>query len=360
MAHDFNNLLTVINGYSDLLLGKLDTRDPMREEITQILNAGKHAAELTQQLLAFSRRQVLQPKVLDLNHLVLDVEKMLRRLVGEDIEIVTVLSPQAELVIADPGQMTQVLMNLAVNARDAMPSSGHLVIETAHLDLYQNSVKEHPEVEPGPYVQLTISDSGIGMDEATKSHIFEPFFTTKKSGQATGLGLATVYGIVKQAGGSIWVYSEPGKGTTFKVYLPQVNEGIPIQESKPEIESLRGDETILVVEDQAGIRKLAQQILDGYGYQVLTAANGGEALLQAERHVGPIQLMLTDVVMPRMSGRELADRLKPLRPAMKVLYMSGYTDNVVVHRGIVDLDVAYLQKPFTGVGLAAKVREVLG
>jgi PAS domain S-box-containing protein len=359
VAHDFNNLLTVINGYSDLLLGKLDTRDPMREEITQILNAGKLAAKLTQQLLAFSRRQVLQPKVLDLNHLVLDVEKMLRRLVGEDIEIVTVLSPQAELVMADPGQMTQVLMNLAVNARDAMPSSGHLVIETAHLDLDQNSVKEHPEVEPGPYVQLTISDSGIGMDEATKSHIFEPFFTTKKSGQSTGLGLATVYGIVKQAGGSIWVYSEPGKGTTFKVYLPQVNEGIPIQESKPEIESLRGDETILVVEDQADIRKLAQQILEGYGYQVLTAANGGEALLQAERHVGPIQLMLTDVVMPRMTGRELADRLKPLRPAMKVLYMSGYTDNVVVHRGIVDLGVAYLQKPFTPVGLAAKVREVL-
>ena len=359
VAHDFNNLLTVINGYSDLLLGKLDTRDPMREEITQILNAGKHAAELTQQLLAFSRRQVLQPKVLDLNHLVLDVEKMLRRLLGEDIEIVTVLSPQAELVMADPGQMTQVLMNLAVNARDAMPSSGHLVIETAHLDLDQNSVKEHPEVEPGPYVQLTISDSGIGMDEATKSHIFEPFFTTKKSGQSTGLGLATVYGIVKQAGGSIWVYSEPGKGTTFKVYLPQVNEGIPIQESKPEIESLRGDETILVVEDQADIRKLAQRILEGYGYQVLTAANGGEALLQAERHVGPIQLMLTDVVMPRMTGRELADRLKPLRPAMKVLYMSGYTDNVVVHRGIVDLGVAYLQKPFTPVGLAAKVRELL-
>ena len=359
VAHDFNNLLTVINGYSDLLLITLDTRDPMREEITQILNAGKHAAELTQQLLAFSRRQVLQPKVLDLNHLVLDVEKMLRRLVGEDIEIVTVLSPQAELVMADPGQMTQVLMNLAVNARDAMPSSGHLVIETAHLDLDQNSVKEHPEVEPGPYVQLTISDSGIGMDEATKSHIFEPFFTTKKSEQSTGLGLATVYGIVKQAGGSIWVYSEPGKGTTFKVYLPQVNEGIPIQESKPEIESLRGDETILVVEDQADIRKLAQQILEGYGYQVLTAANGGEALLQAERHVGPIQLMLTDVVMPRMTGRELADRLKPLRPAMKVLYMSGYTDNVVVHRGIVDLGVAYLQKPFTPVGLAAKVREVL-
>ena len=206
VAHDFNNLLTVINGYSDLLLGKLDTRDPMREEIAQILNAGTLAAKLTQQLLAFSRRQVLQPKVLDLNHLVLDVEKMLRRLVGEDIEIVTVLSPQAELVMADAGQMTQVLMNLAVNARDAMPSSGHLVIETAHLDLDQNSAKEHPEVEPGPYVQLTISDSGIGMDDATKSHIFEPFFTTKTSGQSTGLGLATVYGIVKQAGGSIWVY----------------------------------------------------------------------------------------------------------------------------------------------------------
>ncbi len=359
VAHDFNNLLTVINGYSNLLLGGLDARDPMRERITQIRNAGGHAAELTQQLLAFSRKQILQPKVLDLNQLVGDVEKMLRRLVGENIEIVTTLSPQAELVMADPGQMTQVLMNLAVNARDAMPGGGQLAIETARLDLDATYAKVHPEVEPGQYVRLAMTDSGIGMDEATRSRIFEPFYTTKGNGEGTGLGLATVYGIVKQAGGSIWVYSEPGKGTTFKVYLPRVSEA-PLPEPAPKIGNLRGDETILVVEDQTDLRKLAKEILESHGYTVLTAADGGQAIWQAERHAGPIQLMLTDVVMPGMTARELAGRMKPLRPATKVLYMSGYTDDVVVHRGIVDLGVAYIQKPFTPGSLAAKVREVLG
>jgi hypothetical protein len=361
VAHDFNNLLTVINGYSDLLMQTLDARDPNRDKIGQIRNAGKHAAELTQQLLAFSRRQILQPKILDLNQLVLDVEKMLRRVVGEDVKIVTVLSAEPELLMADPGQMTQVLMNLAVNARDAMPDGGEISIEITHVDLNETSAKNRPEMEPGTYVQLTISDTGIGMDEATQSHIFEPFFTTKGSGLGTGLGLSTIYGIVKQANGSIWVYSEPGRGTTFKIYLPRVREGIvPRNEPKPEVERvLRGDKTILVVEDQAEIRKLTQEILERYGYKVLTAASGGEGLLVAERHTGPIELMLTDVVMPGMTGRELANRLQPLRPAMKVLYMSGYTDHVVVHRGIVDLGVAYLQKPFTPEELAGKIRGIL-
>lgn len=360
VAHDFNNLLTVINGYSELSMVGLDARDPLREKIGQILIAGKHAADLTQQLLAFSRKQVLQPKEVDLNQLVLDVEKMLRRLLREDIELVTALSPHEELVMADPGQLTQVLMNLAVNARDAMASGGHLLIETTHLDLDEQYAKEHADVEPGAYVQLTMSDSGTGMDEMTRSRIFEPFFTSKKSGQGTGLGLATVYGIVKQAGGSIWVYSEPGKGTTFKIYLPRIKEGTPLAQAETGTASLAGIETILVVEDQEPLRKLVKEILEGYGYRVLTAANGGEALWEAERHAGPIQMMLTDVVMLGMTGRELADRLKPVRPGMKVLYMSGYTDNVVVHRGIVDLGVAYLQKPFSPDVLGAKVREVLG
>ncbi len=360
VAHDFNNLLTVINGYGDLLLGKLDARDPMYERLTEIRKAGERAAELTQQLLAFSRRQIVQPKVLDLNQVVRDVEKLLRRVLGEDIELMTVLDPELGRLKADAGQITQVLMNLAVNARDAMPDGGHLLIETANVDLSQRYAKEHLEIDPGAYVRITVSDSGIGMDPATQARIFDPFFTTKKSGEGTGLGLSTVHGIVKQAGGSIYVYSEVGQGTTFKIYFPRVDETQPVEEAKPGVGTLRGRETILVVEDQAELRKLAELVLKSYGYKVLESGNAGEALLKAERHSGPIHLLLTDVVLPGMSGRELAERLKPLRPDMRVLYMSGYTENVIAHRGTLEEGIEYLAKPFAPEGLARKVREVLG
>ncbi len=362
IAHDFNNLLTVINGYTEVLLKQIDARDPIHESIGEIRLAGDKAAELVQHLLAFSRKQVIQPEVLDLNRVVGDVEKMLRRVLGEDIELATVLDPELGKVKADAGQVSQVLMNLAVNARDAMPNGGHLLIETANVDLDERYAKEHLEIERGAYGQLTVSDSGTGMDKATQSRIFEPFFTTKEAGKGTGLGLATVYGIVKQAGGSIYVYSEVGRGATFKIYLPRVEELVEEGEAvKPAVQTLlQGRETILVVEDQAELRKLAQKVLKSYGYKVLEAANAGDALLQAERYAAPIDLLLTDVVLPGISGRELADRLKPLRPEMKVLYMSGYTDNVVVHRGILDEGIHYQPKPFGPEVLARKVREVLG
>ncbi|MBI4876451.1 MAG: PAS domain S-box protein [Acidobacteria bacterium] len=360
VAHDFNNLLTVISGYTEMLLDQVEAGSPVHQSLTQVRKAGDRAADLTQQLLVFSRKQIIHPKVLDLNSVVSDVEKILRRVIGENIDLKT--SPGAELgrVLADAGQITQVLMNLAVNARDAMPDGGTLIIETANVALGEAYTKEHPEVTPGSYVQLTVSDSGIGMEQATKQRIFEPFFTTKKAGEGTGLGLATVYGIVKRAGGWIWVYSEPGHGATFKVYLPRVEGPVTVEEAQPGAVSLEGTETVLVVEDEAELREFARLVLTKRGYNVLGAANAEEALLLCESNSGPIHLLLTDVIMPGMNGRQLAERLHPLRPEMKVLYMSGYTDSAIVHHGILDDGVLFLQKPFGAGPLAAKVREALG
>jgi two-component system cell cycle sensor histidine kinase/response regulator CckA len=359
IAHDFNNLLTVIGGYSDLTLTKLRAEDPLRRHVTEISKASDRAAVLTRQLLAFSRKQVLQPKVLDLNSIVGEMEKLLRRLIGEDVKFRAVFSPEIGSVKADPGQIEQVIMNLAVNSRDAMPNGGTLTIETGNVVLDEEYARTHVTVPPGHYVLLAVSDSGCGMDSATQARIFEPFFTTKEQGKGTGLGLSTVYGIVKQSGGSIWVYSEPGRGTTFKVYLPRVDE-VPTTEVRREIkETIKGSETILLAEDEEMVRELSNEVLVAYGYKVLEAANGGAALLICERYEGEIDLLLTDVVMPEMSGPELAQRLKQLRPNMKVLYMSGYTDNAIVHQGVLDEGANFIQKPFAPVSLAEKVHSVL-
>jgi two-component system cell cycle sensor histidine kinase/response regulator CckA len=360
IAHDFNNLLTVITGYSDLATRKLQREDPLRRNIEEIKKAGERAASLTRQLLAFSRKQVLQPKVLDLNAVISELEKMLRRLIGEDVELRTALESGLGSIKADPGQIEQVIMNLAVNARDAMPAGGKLLIETENVSLSQEYAGQHIAVTPGSYVMLAVSDTGTGMDEKTKARIFEPFFTTKELGKGTGLGLSTVYGIVKQSGGSIWVYSEVGHGTTFKVYLPRIDEGAQEYRQTAETEeALQGTETILLAEDEEMVRTLAREILETYGYQVLEAANGGAALLICERHTGAIDLLITDVIMPEMSGRELSERLSHLRPAMKVLYMSGYTDDAIIHQGVLDTGANFIQKPFSPDALAQKVREVL-
>ncbi len=361
IAHDFNNLLTIITGFSDLLLEIPGSDATTREYATEIRKAGERAALLTRQLLAFSRRQVLQPEVLDLNAVVSEVDSMLRRLIGEDIDLKTLLRPDLGRVRVDPGQVHQIFMNLAVNARDAMPRGGKLTIETANVELDSAYARSHAEVKPGPYVMLAMSDTGTGMDAETQSRIFEPFFTTKEKGKGTGLGLATVYGIVKQSGGNIWVYSEPGHGTTFKIYLPQVDEteptaAPPVTSEKPPAAS----ETILLVEDEAGVRALARRVLESRGYTVLEAGRGEEALQVSETHTGPIHLLLTDVIMPGMSGRALADRLAPMHPGMKVLFMSGYTDNAVVHHGVLESGIAFVQKPFTPEALLRKVREILG
>jgi two-component system cell cycle sensor histidine kinase/response regulator CckA len=360
VAHDFNNLLSVILGYSSMLLSDLKPVDPIRADIDLIRVAGEKAAALTRQLLAFSRQQVLAPKVLDLNELVQDAERMLRRLLGEDIQLVMLYDKNLSRVRVDPGQIDQVVMNLALNARDAMPTGGKLTIETKDVFLDAAYAADHLEVTPGPYVMLAVSDTGVGMDRETQLRIFEPFFTTKEVGKGTGLGLATVFGIVRQSGGSIWVYSELGAGTTFKVYLPRATQGeLPGPPVFVEPVSLRGTETILLVEDQDEVRRVAQEILSRYGYHVIAAQNAGEALLSCERHPRTIHLLLTDVVMPQMSGRELAVRLETVRPDMKVLYMSGYTDNAIVHHGILDSGIAYVQKPLVPETLARRVREVL-
>ncbi|HKC66514.1 MAG TPA: PAS domain S-box protein, partial [Pyrinomonadaceae bacterium] len=330
VAHDFNNLLTAITGYSDLAMRKLQREDPLQRNLEEIKRAGDRAASLTRQLLAFSRKQILQSTVLVINSVVSELEKMLRRLIGEDVDLKTVLEPQLGSIKADPGQIEQIIMNLVVNARDAMPQGGKLTIETENVYLDETYARRHRGVTPGHYVMLAVSDTGTGMDAATQARIFEPFFTTKEQGKGTGLGLSTVYGIVKQSGGNIWVYSEVGQGTTFKVYLPRVDE--EAQEYKRTIETeelLQGTETILLAEDEEIVRQLAREILETYGYRVLEAANGGAALLICEREKEPIDLLITDVVMPEMSGRQLAARLSRLRPEMKVLYMSGYTDNAI-------------------------------
>ena len=363
VAHDFNNILTAIGGYTDLLLADLPPDDHRRHDVEEIYQAAQRAAGLTQQLLAFSRRQVLQPKVIDLNALVPEIEKMLRRLIGEDILFTTVLHPHLGNVRADPGQIEQVIVNLAVNARDAMPDGGRLTIETRNVELDAEYAVDHPTVKPGPYVMLAVTDSGVGMDEETKSRIFEPFFTTKVRGKGTGLGLATVYGIVQQTGGHIWPYSEPGRGTTMRVYLPRVDAPADVIDhpSDPAPETLRGSETILVVEDEAPVRAVTRQLLERNGYTVLEAPDGAAALALVDGAAGSrdIDLLLTDVIMPGMSGRELADKLKARRPNVRVLFMSGYTDDAVVRHGMLEPGLAYLEKPFRPPVLLKKVRGVL-
>jgi PAS domain S-box-containing protein len=357
VAHDFNNLLTVINGYCDFALQQIAASDPLRHDIEEIHRAGERAAELTRQLLAFSRRQVLQPKVVDLNAAVAGMGKMLERLIGEHIELATAPGPSLGRIMADPGQLEQVIVNLAVNARDAMPGGGKLLLETRNVELGEAYSEAHPYVEPKPYVMLSVSDTGPGMDAATRAQIFEPFFTTKEHG--TGLGLATVYGIVKQSGGSIEVYSEPGRGTTFKLYFPRTDGDAPAREQRAGAWAPGGSETVLVAEDEPRLRNLAVEILRRCGYEVLEAADGDEALRVCEGHKGPIHLVVTDVVMPKRSGRELAEQLALARPRTKVLYMSGYTDDAIVRHGVLEEGVPFIGKPFSPDALARKVRDVL-
>jgi hypothetical protein len=345
VAHDFNNLLTVINGYSQLLLAKLSAGDPLRAGLVEISKAGERAAGLTRQLLAFSRKQVLEPRVLDLNQVVEEMRSMLGRVVGEDVEVRVALHAEAGMVHADPHQLEQVLMNVVVNARDAMPGGGKLLIETARV---------------GRYVMLAVSDNGEGMDEPTRRQIFEPFFTTKGVGQGTGLGLSMVQGIVAQSGGYINVYSEPGQGTTFKIYLPAPAETAADAGRPAALPALGGKETVLVVEDQAEVRAYAVAVLKAYGYRVIEAENAGVALLLCERDGERIDLVLTDVVMPNVSGRELAHRLEKLQPGIQVLFMSGYTDTVIAHNGVLEEGAEFIRKPFSPEQLAGKIRAVLG
>lgn len=360
VAHDFNNFLTAIIGYSNILLGQMPRDDANREKVVQISRAADAAADLTRQLLAFSRKQVLRVKVLDINERVTDLERILRRLIGEDINLITVLNAESSHVRADPGQVEQIMMNLAVNARDAMPDGGNLIIETANVLVDEEYTETHPDVQTGPYVMLGVSDSGKGMDAETRSRIFDPFFTTKPKGMGTGLGLSTVYGIVKQHEGHIQVYSEPGRGTTFKVYLPCVEESArPTPKVVARQEAPRGTETVLIVEDEQIVLELACEVLEMLGYRTLGAANPAEALAICSSYDGTIDLLLTDVVLPEMDGRSLYSDLSSLRPRLKVLYMSGYTPNAIVHHGVLESGLCFLQKPFTTERLARKVREVL-
>jgi hypothetical protein len=360
VAHDFNNMLTVISGYNRMILDELSTMDPLRGYAEEILKAADRAGALTNQLLAFSRRQILQPRVIGANAMVTQTEKMLHRLIGEDIELVLELGAEVGNFKADPGHVEQALVNLAVNARDAMPLGGRLTIETANAILDENYARTHMGVKPGEFVMIAVSDNGHGMDAETRRRIFEPFFTTKEKGKGTGLGLATVYGMIKQTGGDIWVYSEPGQGTTFKLYFPRVAEAVS-DSSGGDMPRARhsGGETILVVEDEAAVRDLTVRILRQLGYTILTAASGAEALELSRSHGGKIDLLLTDVVMPNMSGRQLADSLQVDRPHTRVLFLSGYTENTVVHHGVLDPGVDFLPKPFSREDLARRLREIL-
>jgi two-component system cell cycle sensor histidine kinase/response regulator CckA len=359
VAHDFNNVLSVILSLTSLILTDLKAVDPLRIDIELIKKAGERGADLTRQLLAFSRQQVVAPRTVDMNEIVRESERMLKRLLREDVELVTHCQRQLSKVLVDPGQIDQVILNLVINARDAMPEGGKLTIETKDVELDESYSTEHFGATPGPHVMLAVSDTGAGMTKETQSRIFEPFFTTKDVGKGTGLGLSTVFGIVQQCRGNIWVYSEVGGGTTFKVYFPAHKGPDTIAPEPTTPTTLQGTETVLLVEDQEDVRQVACQILRRYGYHVIEARNAGEAWLTSERHPRTIHLLLTDVVMPQMSGRELAERLIRARPDMKVLYMSGYTDNTVIHHGILDSGIAYLQKPIVPEGLARRVREVL-
>ena len=362
IAHDFNNMLSAILGFAGIVASELPAADPLVADVEEIITAAERASTLTRQLLAFSRKQILAPKVLDLSVHVRQLERMLQRLLGEDVELVMSLAPHIALVKVDPAQIEQVVLNLVINARDAVAAvtSPRIALETANICLDGEYARSHRDVVPGSYVMLSVSDNGAGMEKHVRERIFEPFFTTKGVGVGTGLGLATVFGIVKQSGGHIWLYSEPGQGTTFKVYLPQTDAtGTPTVATTPKPAPVRGSETILLVEDEAGVRSFAKRALQRAGYVVLDAANGGEALLIVEQHVGVIHMLLTDVVMPRMSGRALADRLLALKPELKVVYMSGYTENTIVHHGVLDDGTDFIPKPIALEVLTSKVREVL-
>ena len=388
ISHDFNNRMTSVIGFGKLILMRLAEDDPLRKDIEEIVQAGEQASALTKQLLAFSRKQIFQTKVIDLNTVIIDLKKTLERLTGEDVELKTFPEPELKCVEVDPGQMEQVIRKLVVNAGDAMPRGGKITIETANAYPDEADARGYGvEVKPGPYVMLSINDTGMGMDEETKAHLFEPFFTTKADGMGAGLDLATVYGIVTQSGGHIRVYSEPGQGTTFKIYLPAIasaqarppaeaeqggrarraglpgveGEAEPVEREQTHFQELRGSETetILLVEDDKSVRNLARKALKEYGYSVIEAQNGEDALNVSEAHEGPIHLMITDVVMPGMNGRELAERLQPHRPKTRVLYMSGYADDAIVHHGVLEPGLSFIPKPFTPESLVNKARSVL-
>ena len=360
VAHDFNNLMTAVIGYSTLFLQTMPDDAPLRKDIEQIKKAGERAANLTQQLLAFSRKQVVQPQVLNLNGVLKEIQKMLERLIGEDIELESRYAPELWRVLSDPTLIEQVIINLAINARDAMPRGGKLTIETLNTQLDKAYTRHHIELMPGDYVMMAVSDNGIGMDKETQSHIFDPFYTTKAKGKGTGLGLATVYGIVKQTGGHIMVYSEPGQGTTFKIYLPKAEGDENIAQSEIRHKPIAGGrETIFVVEDDDTVRMLTKEILRSYGYNVVEASNGPEALEIAKGRQDPVDMLVTDVVMPEMGGRQVAEAFVALFPAMKVMYISGYTDDAIVNHGVLESGVHFLQKPFAPQALAEKVRHIL-
>jgi two-component system cell cycle sensor histidine kinase/response regulator CckA len=359
VAHDFNNLLTIISGYSEILLSRMASNDPKRESVKAISEAGERAASLTRQLLAFSRKTVLEPKLLDLNEVVRETEKILRRLIGEDILLTAVLDPTISRVTVDPGQLGQVLINLAVNARDAMPKGGKLTVETHNVELDQEYARSHPEVQPGQYVKLTMTDTGNGMTAEVKARVFEPFFTTKGVGKGTGLGLAVVHGIIKQNGGHVEVYSEPDIGTSFKVYFPAVKEKVSAPKVIEAETGGNGTETVLLVEDEDGVRGLAVLVLQTYGYKVMAASNGKEAMRLVENYQGGFDLLVTDVVMPGMDGPDLAEALQTRFPQMKVLFSSGYTDDAVVRHGLLQEKVGFIQKPYAPLALVRKVRQVL-
>ena len=361
VAHDFNNMLTVIAGYNRMILDDLSPLDPLRGCAEEVLKAADRAAALTKQLFAFSRRQVMQPCVMNVNPTVAHTEKMLRRLIGEDVELVLALQGDVGNIKADPNHIEQAIVNLALNSRDAMPKGGRITVETANVHLDETYARTHMGVMPGDFVMVAVSDTGHGMDAETRRRLFEPFFTTKEKGKGTGLGLATVYGVVKQLGGDIWVYSEPGQGTTFKLYFPRVNETASLPPSGPvETDRAPSTETILVVEDEQAVRDLTVKMLRKLGHTVLAAADGVEAIEIAKSYSGSIALLLTDVVMPNMSGRQVADELVKLRPKLKVIYQSGYTDTTVVHHGVLEDGVEFLPKPFSREALAKKIRDVLG
>jgi two-component system cell cycle sensor histidine kinase/response regulator CckA len=361
IAHDFNNILSAIHGFGSIVHGELGERDPLRGDMQEILKAVERAANLTRQLLAFGRRQVLQPKVIDVGGYVRDLERMIRRIVGEDIEIVVRVDEGAVTAKADPGQLEQVLINLVVNARDAMPTGGRITIEASNVVIGNEDSRESAELSPGNYVTLSVSDTGIGMSKKVQDHIFEPFFTTKESGQGSGLGLSTVFGIVKQSGGHIFVDSDPGHGSTFNIYFPASRERPTrvITSANLAPIALTGAETILLVEDENAVRSFVARALRQQGYQVLDASNGGEALMIAEQHPGIIHLLLTDVIMPRVSGKQLAERLRTLRADLRVLYMSGYAEEIIAPHGVLEPGAAFIEKPLTAEALGRKIREVL-